>query len=350
MAFDPTKLKIAKQVDRGGIFFGVARIPGTSRLFVGCSDAKLYHVDVAAEKPDWQELPGHESYVTGVALAGNIVVSGAYDGRLIWWNRESFAQVRSVAAHARWIRGVTASCDGRLVVSVADDMLCKVWNVESGELVQVLAGHQPQTPQHYPSMLFVSAFSPDGKYLATADKVGHIVVWEVAGGRQATTLEAPLMYTWDPKQRRHSIGGIRSLAFSPDGKLLAVGGTGQINNIDHLEAAARVEIFDWQAGKRLVEQPGDKHKGLVERLEFSPAGDILACAGGANDGFIMFLNAADGKVLHQDKAPLHVYDFELNETWDTLFAVGHGKIVQYEFKAEPAPPPASPAAEEKKPA
>ncbi|MFN0051421.1 MAG: WD40 repeat domain-containing protein [Planctomycetales bacterium] len=343
MAVDPTQLKLTKQFDRAGMFFGLARVPGTSRVFVGASDAKVYDLDLAAEKPEWKELAGHESYVTGVALAANSAVSGAYDGKLIWWDIPSGSIDRKLDAHSKWIRGVTASRDGKLIASFADDMLCKVWNAVTGELLHTLAGHQPMTPHHYPSMLYVATFSADGQFLATADKVGHIVVWSVADGQPVQTLEAPLMYTWDPKQRRHSIGGIRSLAFSPDGKLLAAGGTGQINNIDHLEAACRVEIFDWREGKRLVEQPGDKHKGLVERMEFSPAGDWIVAAGGANDGFVMFLNVADGKILHQDKCPVHVYDFELLDSQESLIACGHGKVLQYDFAAA-APPAAAPPA------
>jgi WD40 repeat protein len=336
MSADPAKLKVARQLDRAGIFFAICRASGTERLFAGCSDGKVYAVDGSQEKPDFQEMPGHESYVTGVALAAGHVVSGAYDGNLIWWNSQSLALVRKVPAHSRWIRGVAASADGAWVASVADDMLCKVWNAQTGELAHTLAGHQPITPHHYPSMLFVAAFSADGRFLATADKIGHIVVWSLEDGRQAAVLEAPTMYTWDPRQRRHSIGGVRSLAFSRDGRLLAAGGTGQINNVDHLEANARVEVFDWREGKRLVEQPGDKHKGLVERLEFSAAGDWLVCAGGAHEGFVMFLNPADGKILHQDKAPAHLYDFELDEAASALWAAGHGKLVRFEFKAEDA--------------
>lgn len=339
MAVDFTKLKVTKQVEHLAVFFGMARIPGTSRVFVGASDSRVYDIDLAAEKPEWKELAGHDSYVTGVALAGNSIVSGAYDGKLIWWDVAAGSIDRKLDAHAKWIRGVTSTRDGKLVASFADDMLCKVWNAATGELVHTLAGHELMTPHHYPSMLYVAAFSADGTRLATADKVGHVVVWDVATGKPLTTLEAPLMYTWDPKQRRHSIGGIRSLAFSPDGKLLAVGGTGQINNIDHLEAACRVEIFDWQQGKRLIEQPGDKHKGLVERMEFSPAGDWLVAAGGANDGFVMFVNVADGKILHQDKSPMHIYDFELLDSNEALIACGHKKLVQYEFTGE-APTPA----------
>lgn len=335
MAIDPTKLKMAKQVDHAGMFFGLARVPGTSRVFVGSSDARVYDVDLAAENPEWKELAGHESYVTGVAIAGNAVISGAWDGKLIWWDRDAGSIDRKVDAHSKWIRGVTASRDGSLVASVSDDMLCKVWNAGTGELIHTLAGHEQLTPHHYPSMLYVAMFSPDGQYLATADKVGHIVVWNLATGKPQTTLEAPIMYTWDPKQRRHSIGGIRSLAFSPDGRLLAVGGTGQINNIDHLEASARVEIFDWQAGQRLAEQPGDKFKGLVERLEFTPAGDQLIAAGGANDGFVMFLNSLDGKIVHQDKSPVHIYDFEVLESAEAFIACGHGKLAVYTFAAEP---------------
>ena len=95
------------------------------------------------------------------------------------------------------------------------------------------------------------------------------------------------MYTWDPIQRRHSIGGIRALAFSPDGNRLAVGGIGKIGNIDHLEGPARVEVFDWRKGQRTHEFPGDGTKGLVERLLFLPDGDRLLAVGGANDGFLM---------------------------------------------------------------
>lgn len=331
MAVDFTKLSVSKQVEHPSVMFGLARLPGTSRVFVGASDARVYDVDLAVEAPAWREWVGHESYVTGVTLAGRSVVSGAYDGKLIWWDIDAGSIDRKLDAHAKWIRGVTATRDGRLVASFSDDMLCKVWNAASGELIHTLAGHAPVTPHHYPSMLYVAAFSADGARLATADKVGHIVVWDVADGKPLATLEAPLMYTWDPKQRRHSIGGVRSLAFSPDGRLLAVGGTGQINNIDHLEAAWRVEIFDWQAGTRTIEQTGDKHKGLIERLEFSPAGDWLVGAGGANDGFVMFLSVADGKILHQDKAPMHIYDFDLLDSAEALIACGHQKLVRYEF-------------------
>src|SRR5262249_52413344 len=159
-------------------------------------------------------------------------------------------QVRAVEAHQKWIRRVASTRDGKLLASVADDMRCRLWDAADGKMLHELRGHEEMTPHHYPSMLYASAFSADGKYLATGDKVGHVVVWETATAKQVATLETPVMYTWDPTQRRHSIGGIRSLAFSPDGKLLAVGGMGKVGNIDHLEGKARVEVFDWAKGER----------------------------------------------------------------------------------------------------
>jgi WD40 repeat protein len=181
-------------------------------------------------------------------------------------------------------------------------------------------------------MLFACAFSPDGKHVATGDKVGHVVVWDVTSGKPVTTLEAPGMYTWDPVQRRHSIGGVRSLAFSPDGKLLAVGGIGKIGNIDHLEGKPRVEVFDWQKGARVHEYLGDGIKGLVERLVFHPKGEWLLAAGGANDGFLMFFDLKGPKALRQDKVPMHVHSAALNEAADTLYAVGVGKLMTWELK------------------
>ena len=136
-----------------------------------------------------------------------------------------------------------------------------------GKLVHELRGHKEQTPNNFGSMLYALTFSHDGKLLATGDKVGHVVVWDVKTGKELGACEAPIMYTWDKVQRLHSIGGVRSLAFSPDGKQLAVGGTGKIGNIDHLEAKSRVEVFDWkrrQATRRVRQrQAGNREPARV---------------------------------------------------------------------------------------
>ena len=144
--------------------------------------------------------------MTGVALAGKTLVSGSYDCKLIWWDTKKNKEIRSIEAHSKWIRKVRVSPDGKLFASVADDMVCRVWDAETGKKVHELRGHQEKTPNHFNSMLYAVAFSPDGKYLATGDKVGHIVVWDVAKGTQLAAMEAPIMYTWDPSARLHSIG------------------------------------------------------------------------------------------------------------------------------------------------
>ncbi len=169
--------------------------------------------------------------------------------------------------------------------------------------------------------------------MATGDKIGHITVWDLESGQRAAVLDAPEMYTWDPVQRRHSIGGIRSLAFSPDGTRLTVGGSGKISNIDHLDGKARVEVFDWQKGVRVHEFGSDRFKGLVEYLGFHPQGDwLLAAGGGDKDGFLTFFDLASKKVLAQEKMPMYVHDVALNEKADTICAVGHHKIVVFGMK------------------
>jgi len=342
MAADPKQLKLAKNVGSQGIAFGLDRVPESDRIFYGSSDFKVYEYDFGAEKPVSKvfEGEGHLSYVTTVALAGKTVLSGSYDRRLVWWDTETRKQVRIIKdAHKKRIRRVAASPDGKLAVSVSDDMDVKVWDVASGELKATLKEHKPMTPQNYPSMLYAVTFSKDGKWLATADKVGHIVVWDVATGKKLKTLESPVMYTWDPRQRRHSIGGIRSIAFSHDGKLLAVGGIGKIGNIDHLGGPSRIEVFEWQAGKKLHQLEDAKFKGLVEQIAFAPDGAWFIVAGGDHNGFISVYETKSGKLIKQEKAPMHVHQFVVNEPHDTVYAVGHHRLVTWELKAKEAKKP-----------
>src|SRR5437762_10524882 len=96
---NPETLKLVQGHDSKGIYFSIARMPGSGRCFVGSSDFKVYELDLADAKPQPKELGGHDSYVTGVALADKVVISGSYDGRLIWWDSEKRAQIRAVEAH-----------------------------------------------------------------------------------------------------------------------------------------------------------------------------------------------------------------------------------------------------------
>jgi len=333
MATNPDKLKLVTSHSHKATLFSIARMPKTSRVFVGASDFKVYEADLAQQKVEFKEIGGHESYVTGVTLAEKALVSGGYDGKLIWWDTDTRKQIRSVDAHGKWIRMVITTPDNKKVVSVADDMHCKIWEASTGKLLHDLKGHEEKTPHHFQSMLYAVAMSPNGKHLATGDKVGKIVIWELDTGKQVTTLSAAEMYTWDPVQRRHSIGGIRSLAFSPDNSLLAVGGMGKVGNIDHLEGNTRIEVFDWQAGKQTHLFPGDKYKGLINHVEFDPKGEWLLGAGGAGDGHMQFHDLKTKKVTRQEKVAMHVHDLVPTEDSETMYVVGTGKLAVYELKS-----------------
>ncbi len=326
---DPAKFKSVKDVARKDILFGVARVPNSGRLFLASSDFSVHEIDMAAAKPEDKALAKHDSYVTCVVTIGKYVISGSYDGKLIWWDLEKGAVVRTLEAHTKFIRGLVLSPDGSLVASVGDDMVCRLWDPMTGEKKRELRGHQEKTPTHFNSMLYVAAFSPDGTHLATADRIGAVIIWETATGKQLAKLDAKGLYTWDAVQRIRSIGGVRSLAFSPDGKLLAAGGVGHIGNVDGLDGPARVEIYDWAKGEMTNEFKGPN--GMVNRLAFHPKGDwLLALSGG--DSAALFLDLKTKKILNTFKVPFFMHAAAFNEAFDTVYAVGHNKVAMFEMK------------------
>jgi len=323
MAIELPKFKVAKELTREDIFLSLARVPNSEHVFLGSSNGSVYSLDCAAEKLEPVAMPGHTSYVTGLALAGETLVSGSYDGQLIWWNPKTREQVRKFKAHDRWIRDVKSSPDGKLIASVADDMVCRLWDTNSAKLKHELRGHEPLTPTQFTSMLYTCEFSADGKLLATADRVGHIVVWDVATAKSIATMEAPELYTWDGKQRIRSIGGVRALAFSPDAKLLAAGGIDRVGNVDGLSAKARLELFRWEEKQNVATLKCEKN-GLIEFLAFR--GDWLMALGGGEKGIMAFIDAAEKKIVLENEAPMHIHKIAFDEGCAKLFAAGHKKF------------------------
>lgn len=322
----PNVVKVRKTFSLPGVGLCLTSRADKSLIYAGLSDFSIVQIDVVAEKMEPAVIGsnGHSSYVMGLVRSGDTLVSGGYDCSLIWWNAGTGETIRRVDdAHARWIRMLAVSPDQTRIASVGDDMKTKLWDASTGECLATWGDYELKTPHGFPSMLYATTFSPDGKWLATGDRTGRILVRDLSNGQIAAALEAPVMYTWDPTARRHSIGGIRSLAFSGDSTQLAVGGMGKVGNIDHLEGVARIEIFNWQSNELRLEIEDNKHKGLVESLQFGPGDAWLVSVGGDNSGFVSVWNMADGKVLAQDRAPMHIHDFELSTDGRSIIAVGH---------------------------
>ncbi len=328
---NPRNLRTVREIARRDILFAVARVPNSARLIVGSSAGKALELDATQTAAPTIELADHGRYVTAVGLAGQTVVSGGYDGKLIWWDLANRATIRTVDAHDRQVRMIAISPDGSKIASVGDDMVCRIWNAATGERLHALRGHEERTPTHFRSMLYCCAFSADGTRLATGDRVGHVVIWDVATGRQLAAVEAPLLYTWDGVQRNRSIGGVRALAFSPDGSQLAVGGVGQIENVDGLGGPSRVEIFDCNRRQRIHEFTGAQ--GMINRLVYHPDNSWLCALGGGGNGIVIFHDVARRALIHQGNAPMFVHDAVFSEDSTTLYAVGHQKVAVMELRA-----------------
>jgi WD40 repeat protein len=120
---------------------------------------------------------------------------------------------------------------------------------------------------------FFFAISPDGKTLATEDKVVGIALWDLMLGKQLT-----------------KIGGlsstVRSLAFSPDGKTLVSG---------HFDALVRFWDIPADKKKMVLRSSLDTRKDGVTCLAFSPDGQTLAT--GSYDTTITLWDVVANKAL-----------------------------------------------------
>ena len=142
------------------------------------------------------------------------------------------------------------SPDGATVVSANYDNDVRIWKTQSGELVRKI--------EDLTGAMFAGEFTPDGKQL-------------VMGGLDET------VYIWDAKTfaLKRTLKGhgetIKALAISPDGRTLVTGGFDVIT----VNNPVKLVFWDLAAGTitRSVRSPH-----AVTRLAFSPDGKWLAMA------------------------------------------------------------------------
>jgi WD40 repeat protein len=338
---DPTKVKSQAVYPHPATFYSLA-VDAAGRLYAGSEDYAVHVFDLtAAKKEPVARWTKHDNYVSALACIQRgpkqLVVSGSYDRHLVWWDAATGQVVRAQEAHQGWIRDLVVTPDGTRLVSAGDDMLVKVWETDTGKLLRTLEGHATRTPQGHVTALYAVAVSPDGKFLASGDRIGEVRVWETDTGKLLQKIQVPILYTYDPVQRKRSIGGIRTVVFSRDGKHLAVAGVGQINNVDGLGGPAHLEVWDWGKPQQLFTSGVQGHKGLTNHLIFHPDGTwLIGAGGGADNGFLAFwqvdpLPAAskdkkDPGIVHKTKTDGHVHRLCLNAAGTELYAAGYHKL------------------------
>ncbi|APW58997.1 Serine/threonine-protein kinase PrkC [Paludisphaera borealis] len=127
----------------------------------------------------------------------------------------------------------------------------RIWRFDPPPDPPPLAGHKDEA--------WSVAFSPDGKLLATGsddtDEPQTIKIWDPAS--------SALLRGWSG-----GVGTVASIAFSPDGRMLATG---------HLASTGNVRLWNVADGKLLAELSG--HDDMVRTVAFSPNGAVLASGG-----------------------------------------------------------------------
>ena len=198
-------------------------------------------------------------------------------------------------------QGLSATADGRMVMSTSSGGFLWLWEAETGRLLKRI--EPPGRPT-------VKAFiSPDGSYLAAAGASGQVHLLDVNSGRSLKSFLGPqgrivalagdtrrrslLIGTgqglglWDPDTGtcRHELvgqtGSITAAAVSPDGEYCLTGGDDGILRVWDTETGSLEKVY--------------KFENAVQAAAFSPnSGLILAAEAGA-EGSIFTLVAFAGK-------------------------------------------------------
>ena len=216
-----------------------------------------------------RSFTGHTDSVDSAAFSsdGTKLVTGSRDNTARVWDVASGKLLMTLSGHSAPVESVAFSPDGTLVLTGSST--ARLWNLISGK---------QQITISVPRGITASALSPDGKTILAGDVNGGTALWDLNTGQllQTFTKDGP---------------DIKSVDFSPDGKMVAVPGYDPANAI--------VQLFDPANGKLLKTFTTPSNEPFVQRLAFSADSKMIFAA--VNDGTAQLWDVESGQLLRAFK-------------------------------------------------
>lgn len=194
----------------GGVS-SVAFSPNSGLLAAGDGNGNTYLFDVATGHPmSFLKAPGSE-LVSSLAFSKNGALAvGDNNGTIYVWNLANDHVVETLIGsrgNGAGISAVAFSPDGVTLAAAGREGAITLWDTNTQHQRAVLT--EPDG-----KLVNSVAFSPiNGQMLASGDGNGHAYLFNVATGNMESEMKDP----------GASIGGVASVAFSPNGQALATG-------------------------------------------------------------------------------------------------------------------------------
>ena len=147
------------------------------------------------------------------------------------------------------VNSAAFSPDGKYIATASNDKTVRLWSVKTGQEIRQFIGHT--------ASVWSVAFAPNGTTIATASADGTARLWDMQNG----------------KELRRFVGhtaGVENVAFSPDGKYLATvsdDGTARLWDLDFHDTIRYL-------CSRLLRDFTDE-----ERVEYGIPNDKPTCSG-----------------------------------------------------------------------
>ncbi len=222
--------------------------------------------------------------------------------------------VLDVGGHTANIVDLMFTPDGKRLISASADSTVRIWDVSTGESLQVLRLPVSVLDRVGPGMVsHAAALSTDGRLLAIAGwsplREHAIYLYDLAENKVKNVL---LGHT----------GQIVDVAFSRDGKWLASGGN-------------RRQLFVWETATGALKYNLTGHQGRIQAVAFSPDGKTLAS--GDFRGTLQLWSMETGKPIGEPRqASGGISNLAWSPEGNFFAACGQQSVVEL-FKADGSP-------------